>query len=66
MSPTQSKQTLDGDEKGVCGTGARRKRVALEMEVRRSRWFVRGKEDKWLKGCVDADLDASPVTNTLQ
>ncbi len=38
---------------------------SLEIEVRGSRWFVEGKEDRRFRGCLDVDLQASPVTNTL-
>ncbi len=41
------------------------KRRTEEMVVRRSRWFVGGKEDVRLRGCVDVDLAATPVTNVL-
>jgi hypothetical protein len=37
----------------------------VRLESRRGRWFVDGKERPDLKGCVDVDLGASPVTNTL-
>ena len=42
-----------------------RKHYSLKIEVKRSRWFVRGREKKRLKGAFDVDLEASPVTNTL-
>jgi hypothetical protein len=38
---------------------------SLGVEVKRSHWFVNGKDAKRLAGCVDVDLQASPVTNTL-
>ena len=41
------------------------KRYSLKIEVKRSRWFVRGREKKRLEGALDVDLEASPVTNTL-
>ena len=37
----------------------------VEIEVRRGRWSVGGKESPDLRGCVDVDLEVSPVTNTL-
>lgn len=43
----------------------RGKRSSLTLAVRRSGWFVNGREDLRLAGCVDADLQASPVTNSL-
>ncbi len=41
------------------------RRTSLKIEVKRSRWFVQGREKKRLKGTFDVDLEASPVTNTL-
>ena len=41
------------------------KRRSLNIEVKRSRWFVQGREKKLLEGAFDVDLEASPVTNTL-
>ena len=41
------------------------RRRTLEMALRRSRWLVEGTEDSGLRGCIDVDLQASPVTNTL-
>lgn len=38
---------------------------SLEVEVRRGRWRVGGRERDDLRGCLDVDLEASPVTNTL-
>ena len=40
-------------------------RRSLTVEVKDSRWHVRGKRDPRLDGCLDIDLEASPVTNTL-
>ena len=37
----------------------------VTLDVRRGRWFVDGRERFDLEGCVDIDLGASPVTNTL-
>jgi hypothetical protein len=37
----------------------------VRLEVRRGRWFVNGRGRDDLKGCLDVDLGASPVTNTL-
>jgi len=37
----------------------------LDLRVRGERWFVGEKERRELRGCVDVDLEASPVTNTL-
>lgn len=38
---------------------------SLNIEVRRSRWFLGEKEIPALRGCIDVDLEASPVTNSL-
>lgn len=40
-------------------------RQSLEIEAKRSKWYVRGTEERALEGCVDVDLGASPSTNTL-
>jgi len=40
-------------------------RRSLRMEVKARKWYVRGKENRRLAGCVDVDVGASPVTNTL-
>ncbi len=37
----------------------------VRLEVRRGRWFVDGRERDDLKGCLDVDISATPVTNTL-
>jgi hypothetical protein len=37
----------------------------VRLQVRQGRWFVNGKAREDLTGCVDVDLGASPVTNTL-
>ena len=37
----------------------------LDIEAKRGRWFAQGRERTELAGCVDVDLEASPVTNTL-
>ena len=37
----------------------------VRLDVKRSRWFVDGRERLDMEGCVDIDLGASPVTNTL-
>lgn len=39
--------------------------ATLDLRVRGGRWFVGGKERRELRGCIDVDLEASPVTNTL-
>lgn len=43
----------------------RGKKKSLMLEVKGSRWFVDGKGDGRFQGCVDVDLQSSPVTNTL-
>ncbi len=41
------------------------KHVEVRLAVRRGRWFLNGKGRDDLSGCLDVDLGASPVTNTL-
>ncbi len=41
------------------------KKRSLRLSVEGSRWFVNGEGDPRLGGCLDVDLEASPVTNTL-
>jgi hypothetical protein len=41
------------------------RRFVLEMESGRSGWSVGGRKVAELEGCLDVDLEASPVTNTL-
>lgn len=41
------------------------RRSAIEISVRRARWFVGEQENRRLRGCIDVDLQVSPVTNTL-
>lgn len=51
---------------GACGShaapaGGRR----LELAVAGDRWYVNGREEAAVRGCVDLDLGWSPSTNTL-
>ena len=41
------------------------KRRGLELMVRGSKWYRGGKEVTSVRGCIDVDLEASPVTNSL-
>lgn len=43
----------------------RGEQLSVGLKADASRWYVAGKEDVRLRGCVDADLGASPVTNTI-
>lgn len=57
----QAWRTTRVEATGVSPTGHRR----LSAEVRGGRWWVDGVERPDLDGCVDVDLEASLVTNTL-
>ena len=38
---------------------------SLRLTTRNRRWYVNGREQSSLRGCVDVDLEWSPSTNTL-
>ena len=41
------------------------RRRTLDLQVRDSKWYRKGKEGESVRGCKDVDLQASPVTNSL-
>lgn len=43
----------------------RGERRSVSLRTKGSKWYVHEKEDERLRGCLDIDLGASPVTNTL-
>jgi len=55
-------QTLSGKVKGWVGDDL----VDLEISVDSARrWWLNGKECKHVEGCIDLDLNFSPLTNLL-